>query len=560
MAVQLEQFHLTDGYEVHDLSGFGGLPLCQLIESTEGFIRSVTYKHKGQLMTASGDEVGALSGQTKIIRLTESMDFADASGTIYPALIFLKNIKYNDALLTVFQRQDFRRDRPQKQAALEILDSTFSGMTSAKASSVLEQWIDMLTYYNDQFTVRTVARGKDLQTAEGYLMFALAQIGVDQVMALPNVFPKSVAQKLKNVDLTKLYPESTYGIGRSMTVLPFVLPVEQRPDPELVNQVSGGHDEVERSLSNITNYAEKKIARSVVAYLKRNNINFESIPRRYLPVLEMYINGKSQREIIAALGLDDTVSLRKLVGRMMYQFSFGRSPGKPEYLRRTQVQTIADEDLIEIISGFCTQALDMKVPFSREDETVLKNYQELAFVKIIARKLLRLPENQRIEVVKGLLLEKAEQSVKVFGVEKSVINTFRRHFDTNFLDGVPLEVIFDGEKATQHDETQRRYINILSDIKALKLQYILPESAAEVVDFMQNYLHLTQRGLEKRAISLSLARDFNYEASYVSILHQKAALLADLVFIVKATPKGIGRNIMEAWTLLDFVDKAKKTI
>ncbi|MDZ7587358.1 MAG: hypothetical protein U0946_06400 [Patescibacteria group bacterium] len=561
MAVQIELQHFTDGFEVHDLSGFGGLPLCRLVNSTEGFICSVTFKYKGQLMIASGDEIATLPGQTKIIKLTESADFADASELLYPALGFLENIKYNDALLSAFQRENFRRIQSQKQAGLAVLESTFSGMSVRTANTVLAQWIDMLSYYNDQFTGRTVARGKDLQTAEGYLLFALGQIGTDRIMALPNVFPKVVDKKLGQVDLTKLYPELTYGIGRSMTVLPFVLPVDKRPNPDLINQVSGGRDEVKRSLTNITMYAEKKIARAVVAYLKRNpGTTFESLPRRYLPVLEMYTAGRSQREIIEVLGLPDSEFLRKLVGRMMYQFSFGRSPGKPEYLRQSKVLASNPDRLCEDIAGFCEQALRLTVFFSREDEAGLKNYYELAFVKMIARKFTSLSKEEQKGIMQQLLLGTAAKSTEVLGAEKSVISTFRRHFDSFFLDGIPFEQIFAGEKSTQKDETVRRYMNALSDIRAIKLQFILPESAGEAVSFMENYLELAKKGTEKRTISLELARKFSYESSSVSILHQKAALLAELVLIVKATPKGTGRNIMKAWTLLDFVDKAKKSL
>ena len=295
--------------------------------------------------------------------------------------------------------------------------------------------------------------------------------------------------------------------------------------------------------------------------MKRNpSINLSSLPKRYKPFLELFTLGKSLSEIILARGLNDTDLLKKELGRMMYQFSFGRSPGKPKYIIESRVSILGEAIFQKKVEEFCNLSLLLKVPFSRENKSLKRKYQELSFVKMFAKHWLNLGFEQRQKLLKALLLGESKNISSLLETEETVVNTFKRNFESWFLDETPIDNIFEESSTNVVSANMEFYNNTINNIKALKLDFILPASAEEIVLFMQNYLNLARKGVRKTEITKELSKVFNYESSYVSILHQKASLLSDLVTIVKSNPKGLGLKIMEAWTMLDFVEKAQQNL
>lgn len=253
--------------EVSDISGFGGLTLNEVLLGCEGFVTSISFKKDHSICSASGPEIATLPGSLKVLKYTESGDLAHGVPELYPALRFTKHIEYNNALITTFQRKDYKRIKTQKDAAIELLKVLFKDISPVNAGKIFKEWIEILNYHTDQFTSKSISRGNGLETTEGYLLFALGQIGIDDIRMLNNSFSKVIEPKLKLLDTTKQYQDSTYGIGRITTVLPFILPFENKPNPALLNDSNGGKDEVKRSLINISTYAQKIISKAVLECL-----------------------------------------------------------------------------------------------------------------------------------------------------------------------------------------------------------------------------------------------------------------------------------------------------
>lgn len=106
--------------EVSDISGFGGLPLNEVLLGCEGFVTSISFKKDHTVHSVSGPEIATLPGSLKVLKYTESGDLSLGVPELYPALKFTRDIEYNNALIATFKRKDYKRMKTQKDATLDL--------------------------------------------------------------------------------------------------------------------------------------------------------------------------------------------------------------------------------------------------------------------------------------------------------------------------------------------------------------------------------------------------------------------------------------------------------
>lgn len=486
-----------------------------------------------------------------IVATISSQEWRDASENLYPAI---KARKTYENLLKLLGTAETREKQyiyyaSRQQGFVDILTSTFDGKNKNETNELLRMWMIALKSEAGYYKVRS--HGTTVKRPESMLGTFFNALPLEEILhSNPHLKERceKFIEEACETDLTLRLQD----MGKAILLLALI--TDQEDHPSLEHVVTKIRD-LEDSETYILSISERMIAQEILHNQSgHNKVKLQEVKARSFEMIKLFCTGLSQEEVLKAMELEDSVSQRKNIARLMGQFSFGRAAGKQRIFRRQWIDQNGKDALSNAMIDLGDQLLYIPVP-ARNSLRGRRAYTILLHNKSFIRKFQEMPQADVRMMLKQIQEGKPSPEIATtMGVSTTIVRTFLSSLDRYLLDKEPVREIFTQTIKFKDEKVREAHEYINKMVALWRLDIVLPQSGLDVLTFSQRYQELKSQKYPAPKIAKIISEEMGFEYSRVSIMLHKSLVLYDLIKILEVTPEKHNSPILTAWALQKFVE------